>query len=126
MKDQNNDNSFIFPNNIVLMPYQYLIISNNQNLFLQLDNILDTLEFSWSESFNIFGDSIYYKVLFEDTAGTVNVNETSLFSDFSLTENTFSISNVDLFKKMDSLNVDSASVIWQVYALDSSDSIFSV
>ena len=44
-----------------------------------MDNILDTLEFSWSESFNIFGDSIYYKVLFEDT-GTVNTNGTSLFS----------------------------------------------
>ena len=58
--------------------------------------------------------------------GTVNTNGTSLFSDFSLTENTFSISHVDLFRKMDSLNVDSVSVVWQVYALDSIDSVFSV
>ena len=49
-----------------------------------------------------------------------------MFSDFSLNENTFSISHVDLFRKMDSLNVDSVSVVWQVYALGSIDSVFSV
>ena len=109
-----------------IVPFNLGSPANNQNLFLQMDNILDTLEFLWSESFNIFGDSIYYKVLFEDTVGIVNTNGTSLFSDFSLTENTFSISHVDLFRKMDSLNVDSVSVVWQVYALDSIDSVFSV
>ena len=49
-----------------IVPFNLGSPANNQNLFLQMDNILDTLEFSWSESFNIFGDSIYYKVLFEN------------------------------------------------------------
>ncbi len=57
LKDQNNDNSFIFPNNIVLMPYQYLIISNNQNLFLQryynVENIIGDFNFGLNSNGDI-------------------------------------------------------------------------
>ena len=50
-----------------LVPFSLENPSNNQNIFIQMDNILDTLHFNWSESYNIFGDSSYYKISFEDT-----------------------------------------------------------
>ena len=90
-----------------------------------MENILDTLNFSWTESFNIFGDTSYFKILFEDTLGTVNNNGVSLFSDSLLSQNIFMVSHLDMFRKMDSLEVDSVVVAWQVQVLDSSDSILS-
>ena len=57
-----------------LVPFDLEYPINNQNLFLQMENILDTLYFSWTESFNIFGDTSHFKILFEDTLGTVNNN----------------------------------------------------
>ena len=90
-----------------------------------MENILDTLYFSWTESFNIFGDTSHFKILFEDTLGTVNNNGVSLFSDSLLSENKFMVSHLDLFRKMDSLEVDSVIVAWQVQVLDTSDSILS-
>ena len=108
-----------------LVPFDLEYPINNQNLFLQMENILDTLNFSWTESFNIFGDTSYFKILFEDTLGTVNNNGVSLFSDSLLSQNIFMVSHLDMFRKMDSLEVDSVVVAWQVQVLDSSDSILS-
>ena len=34
-----------------LVPFDLEYPINNQNLFLQMENILDTLNFSWTESF---------------------------------------------------------------------------
>ena len=63
-----------------------------------MENILDTLNFSWTESFNIFGDTSYFKILFEDTLGTVNNNGVSLFSDSLLSQNIFfPTPRIDLF-----------------------------
>ncbi|OUX30199.1 MAG: hypothetical protein CBE24_06965 [bacterium TMED264] len=108
-----------------LIPFYLEYPINNQNIFLQMENILDTLYFNWTESFNIFGDTSYFKILFEDTLGAVNNNGVSLFSDSTLSQNTFSMTNLELFRKMDSLDVDSVFVEWQVQVLDSSDSILS-
>ncbi|MFL3007284.1 MAG: T9SS type A sorting domain-containing protein [Candidatus Neomarinimicrobiota bacterium] len=108
-----------------LVPFYLEYPSNNQNIFLQMENILDTLYFSWTESFNIFGDTSHFKILFEDTLGVVNNNGVSLFSDSILSQNTFSVTHLDIFRKMDSLDIDSVIVAWQVQVLDSSDSILS-
>ena len=109
-----------------LVPFSLENPSNNQNIFIQMDNILDTLHFNWSESYNIFGDSSYYKISFEDTLGIVNNDGISLFSDLSISNNIFSISHLNLFRKMDSLGVDSVSIAWQAQVFDSLDSITSI
>ena len=108
-----------------LVPFYLEYPGNNQNLFLQMENILDTLYFNWTESFNIFGDTSHFKILFEDTLGTVNNSGVSLFSDSLLSQNTFGVSHLDIFRKMDSLEIDSVIIAWQVQVLDSSNSILS-
>ena len=58
--------------------------------------------------------------------GIVNNDGISVFSDLSISNNIFSISYLNLFRKMDSLNVDSISIAWQVQVFDSLDSITSI
>jgi len=99
---------------------------NNHNLLLDMENILDTLYFGWTDSYNIFGDTSYYKILFQDTIGAVNnIEGVSLLSDTIMQNNDFSITHLDMFRKMDSLDIDTVTITWQVQVMDSSDSVFS-
>ena len=109
-----------------LVPFNLEYPNDNQNIFLQIENILDTLNFIWTESYNFLGEPSQFKILFEDSLGADNNVESIIFRDSTISQNKFSISYLDLFRKMDSLDIDSLIISWQVQVSDSSDSILSI
>jgi len=103
-----------------LVPFSLALPQDNYQINLGVENIFDTLSFIWSESYNFLSESTSYSLLFTDSLGYVNnESETSLFNNIELSDNQISFTNLNLYRKMDSLSLTSASIDWQVNIHDS-------
>jgi len=103
-----------------LVPFSLELPEDDELISISVGNILDPFVITWSESFNFLGDSAFYSLLFTDSLGYVNnESETSLFTDAELFDNQISFTNLNLYRKMDSLSLTSASIDWQVNIHDS-------
>ena len=97
---------------------------DNHQISIGLENIFDTLSFTWSESYNFLGDYTFYSLSFSDSLGYVNNEDgTSIFSNMMLGDNQVDFLYVDLFRKMDTLAIENVSLEWQVNIQDTTNFI---
>ena len=107
-----------------LVPFSLEVPEDNHQISIGLENIFDTLSFTWSESYNFLGDYTFYSLSFSDSLGYVNNEDsTSIFSNLMLEDNQIDFLYMDLFRKMDSLDIENASLEWQVNIQDTTNFI---
>lgn len=103
-----------------MVPFELANPSINDTFKIRWDNLLDTLSFEWTDSYNFLGESYQFKLFFEDSLGYMNNDENiSIFNDSSLFINKAMYPIIDIYRKMDSLNILSTSFIWEVNITDS-------
>ena len=109
---------------IPLAPFELKAPSDSTILYIDPENLLDTLVLDWGSSFNINGLATDYTLSYDYESDVMNSD--MLFQDTVLNKSDIFFDHIQIFNMMNAAGVDSFSFSWQVNIADNSNELNSL